>query len=130
QIQAVLARRFLTEVVVDIMRAEDLNALRHLAVGIVYTRPSLHRLRLAPTEWADRRGCERYSEVGPHARREHLASDAAAIDANRVSRNGRVHDLRLRREKQGGQQNGLLHSLLLFRTRISPLAARCVDRGR
>src|SRR2546430_6677950 len=50
QIQAVLARCLLSEVVVDVVSTKILNALRRLAVGVVNSAPAVCRLRLAPPQ--------------------------------------------------------------------------------
>src|SRR5215467_13501392 len=53
-VEAVLARRLLAKVMVEIVAAKNLDAFGRKAVGVVYTDPGLQRLRLSPSQLTNR----------------------------------------------------------------------------
>ena len=67
QVKAILARRLFAEVVIDVVRAQRLNAFGRGAIGMIGPLPRGHRLRWTPTQLAHRRRCERHAEVRTHA---------------------------------------------------------------
>ena len=65
QIEAVLPRRFLAEIVVDVVRPQHLDAFRPLAVGVPDPVPA-HGLGRAPAQVLHRRPGEGHPQIGLH----------------------------------------------------------------
>ena len=91
--EAILTRRLLAEIMIDVVAPEHLDAFRRLAVGVVDALPGRDRLWLAPAQVTHRRRREGDAEIGAHAAVEQLSRDRAAVDGDRVVGDRPFHNL-------------------------------------
>src|SRR5688500_14176787 len=85
QIQAVFARRLVAEVVIDVARPQDLNALRCEPVGVIRALPPFHGLRLAPTQIDNGWRSEGNAEVCAYARAKQFSRNGARVYDHRIA---------------------------------------------
>ena len=104
EIEAILAGRLFAEVMIDVVTSQHLDAFRRLAIRMVDAFPGSGRQRLAPSQLAHRRRCERHAEIGAHAAIEQLARHRATFNGDRVLGNRSLDDLRFRARRRGDGQ--------------------------
>ena len=97
QIEAILAGRLLAEIMVDVVRTEDLHAFGATPVGVPHAVPA-DRRRCLPAQRAHRRLGEGHAEIGAHARGEPRARHLAAVDGEGVAADPH-HGCRQRRRR-------------------------------
>jgi hypothetical protein len=85
QIEAILAGGFLAEVVIDVVRAQRLNALRSRALGVIGALPWRYGLRRTPAQIADRRCRERHAEIGADTGGQLGTRDAPGLDRDWIA---------------------------------------------
>ena len=86
EVEAILARRLLAEIMIDVMASQHLDAFRGLAVGVIDALPWRDRLRLAPAQVADRRRREGHAKIGADAAVEQRPRQRAAVNDDRIVR--------------------------------------------
>src|SRR5688572_21959854 len=87
QVQAIFARRFFAEVMIDVVCAQSLNAFRRSTSCVISPFPMWQWLRRTPAQLAYRRCSERHAEVRPHSGSQLGPGETAGLDDDRVAAN-------------------------------------------